>query len=77
LAVLPTFIAGPDLRAGRLKPVLPEYKVFEESALYAVYLPHRHVAAKVRAFVDFCAQRFGPRPQWDQQLDLAKLARAR
>ena len=61
----PTFIVGEDLRAGRLEEVLAEY---EDSRLsvYAVY-PHRqHLSAKVRAFVDFLAERFGPEPYWDR-----------
>ena len=61
----PTFIVGDDLRTGRLEEVLAEY---EDSRLsvYAVY-PHRqHLSAKVRAFVDFLVERFGPEPYWDR-----------
>lgn len=61
----PTFIVGDDLWAGRLEEVLSDY---EDSRLsvYAVY-PHRqHLSAKVRAFVDFLVERFGPEPYWDR-----------
>jgi DNA-binding transcriptional LysR family regulator len=34
-------------------------------ALNAVYPHSRHLSPKVRAFVDFLADRFGPRPYWD------------
>lgn len=64
LALLPTFIIGKDLQAGRLRSVLSEY-VSEERQIYAVYLPNRHLTAKVRAFIDFLARRFGSEPYWD------------
>jgi DNA-binding transcriptional LysR family regulator len=65
IAVLPTFIIGRDLQAGRLRSVLPEY-VPAERHIFAVYLPTRHVSAKVRAFIDFLVARFGPKPYWDE-----------
>ncbi|MEQ8504730.1 MAG: LysR family transcriptional regulator [Rhodospirillales bacterium] len=60
----PTFIVGRDLQAGTLEWVLQE---FEETArsIYAVYPHNRHLSAKVRAFVDFLADRFGDSPPWD------------
>lgn len=64
IAALPTFIAGPSLRAGTLVRVLPEYK-YDEISIHAVWPASRHLSAKVRAFVDFLAERFGPVPYWD------------
>jgi len=64
IALLPTFIAGPDLKAGRLRVILPAYKA-PEIALYAVYPQTRHLSVKVRVFVDFLVARFGGRPYWD------------
>lgn len=64
IAAVPTFISGPSLRAGTLVRVLPQY----ESAglgIHAVWPTGRHLSAKVRAFVDFLAERFGPVPYWD------------
>jgi hypothetical protein len=61
---LPTFIVGRDLQAGTLVSVLDEY-VPQRMALYAAYSHARHLSPKVRAFVDFLSQRFGPRPYWD------------
>ena len=61
----PTFIVGPDLKAGRLKPVLCDF-VPQDSAIYAVYPHRRHLTPKVRAFIDFLAERFGPEPYWDE-----------
>jgi len=64
IALLPTFIIGPALHDGRLKAVLSDY-VPSERHIYAVYLPTRHLAPKVRAFIDFLVKRFSPRPYWD------------
>jgi len=64
IALLPTFIVGPDLQAGVLQVVLPDYTP-AELGLYAVYPPNRQLAAKVRAFIDLLAAHFGPRPHWD------------
>ena len=66
LAVLPTFIVGPDLRAGHLKALLPGWRPFHDSALEAIYLPGRPLPAKLTRFLDFCIERFGPAPYWDE-----------
>jgi len=60
----PTFLIGGDLGAGRLVTVLDDF-ADQALAIYAVYPHRRHLPAKVRAFVDFLAGRFGPRPYWD------------
>jgi DNA-binding transcriptional LysR family regulator len=65
LALLPTFIVGRDLQAGRLRAVLSDY-VPHGSHIHAVYLPTRHLPLKVRAFIDFLRERFGPEPYWDR-----------
>lgn len=65
LALLPTFLIGRDLQAGRLKAVLSEYIPISRH-IYAIYLPTRHLPLKVRAFVEFLHDRFGPTPYWDQ-----------
>jgi DNA-binding transcriptional LysR family regulator len=64
VALLPTFIIGGALKEGRLKAVLSDY-VPSERHIFAVYLPNRHLPPKVRAFIDFLAKRFSPRPYWD------------
>lgn len=65
LALLPTFIIGEALQAGRLRSVLAEYIPLERH-IYAVYLANRHVSAKVRAFIDYLLERLGPQPYWDR-----------
>jgi DNA-binding transcriptional LysR family regulator len=64
VALLPTFIVGRDLKAGRLRAVLSDY-VPSERFIHAVYLPSRHVAPAVRGFIDFLVERFSPSPYWD------------
>lgn len=63
----PTFIVGSDLAEGRLVPLLEEYAL-PPLAVYAVYPSRRHLAAKVRAFVDFVVNAWGEPPPWDAWL---------
>lgn len=63
-----------DLRAGRLKQVLPDYQL-PESAIYAVMPERRMVLPRVRAFVDFLTQHLGKTPPWERCL-ATKSARA-
>lgn len=65
IALLPTFIVGKDLQAGRLQAVLAQY-VPSERNLHALYLQNRHLAAKVRVFIDFLVARFAAPPYWDR-----------
>lgn len=67
VAILPTFIVGRDVQAGRLQAVLSEF-VPTDQHIYAVYLPNRHLSPKVRVFIDFLLERFGPEPYWDRPL---------
>jgi DNA-binding transcriptional LysR family regulator len=64
VALLPSFIAGPDLRQGTLRSFLAEYQA-PPIALYAIYPPTRHLSVKVRLLIDFLVQRFGDTPTWD------------
>ena len=61
----PSFIVGCDLQAGTLEAVLTEYEETHRG-IYAVYPHNRHLSAKVRAFVDFLAERLGEDPEWDR-----------
>lgn len=65
LAVLPSFLIGDDVQNGTLIPVLTAFMP-QDSAVHAVYPHARHLSPKVRAFVDFLAERFGPDPYWDR-----------
>ena len=65
VTLLPTFIVGEDLRAGRLVTVLDDYCP-PDLSINAVYPSRRFLAAKVRVFVDFLVQSFAGQPAWDQ-----------
>ncbi len=68
VALLPTFFVGPDLRAGRLERLLPDWRDAQDSAVHAVYPANRNLSPKVRVFVDYLAERFGEAPYWDDGL---------
>ena len=57
----PTFIAYEYIAAGKLVPVLRDYKVTSYDA-YALYPPTRHLSRRVRHFIDFLATRFEDQP---------------
>jgi len=64
LCLLPSFIAFQSIEAGRLVPVLTTAG-WTGAAGFAVYPPGRHLSVKVRAFVDFLAERFDGIPYWE------------
>jgi DNA-binding transcriptional LysR family regulator len=59
----PDFIVAPEIRAGRLRPLLPQFAP-PRTPIAAVYPSRRHLSPKVRAFVDFLADRFSSGPPW-------------
>ena len=59
----PAFIVGPDVRAGRLVPLLQEF-VPPPVPIYAVYPSRKHLSAKVRQFVEFLLERFSQAQDW-------------
>jgi DNA-binding transcriptional LysR family regulator len=59
----PAFIVGPDVRAGRLVPLLQEFSA-PPLPIYAVYPSRKHLSAKVRLFVDFLVERFAEAADW-------------
>ncbi|MCB1493395.1 MAG: LysR family transcriptional regulator [Rhodobiaceae bacterium] len=66
VAMLPTFIACPFLREGRLVPVLEGWEP-APVGIHAIYAPNRHMAPKVRSFIDFLVEAFGGTPYWDRR----------
>lgn len=67
LAILPTWMVGPDVRRGALQVVFADYQVSPgalDTSIYAVFPYSRHLSPKVRALVDFLVEHFGPRPAW-------------
>jgi DNA-binding transcriptional LysR family regulator len=61
----PTFLVSREIRAGRLVSLALDHPAIEVPGVYAVYPADRRPPAKVRAFIDFLAQRFGSAPPWD------------
>ena len=62
---LPTFVAGPDLKAGNLVQILDSYHI-PDHVFYAVFPERQYLPAKVRAFLDFAVEYFGgDQPYWD------------
>ena len=64
IALLPTFIAGTAIKAGRLVVL----DVGAEAELEFVYVAHpegRRTSAKLRAFIDCLRTAFGDPPYWD------------
>jgi DNA-binding transcriptional LysR family regulator len=67
IALLGTFLAGDDLRAGRLIHVLPEWSL-PDSAIWAVYPSARFLPQKVRVLIDYLVAAFSGVPPWDSGL---------
>jgi DNA-binding transcriptional LysR family regulator len=61
VALLPSFLAAEALRTQALRSFLSEYSA-PPLKLYAIYPPTRHLAVKVRLFIDFLAARFSGSP---------------
>jgi len=63
LTRVPAFAAADELRAGNLQALLCGFES-EMIHVHCVYPHARHLAAKVRAFVDFLARRYAGEPEW-------------
>ena len=57
IGLVPEYVVGEDIRAGRLVEILQPYRL-PDDGIHAVYPHKRHIAAKVRAFIDFLASEF-------------------
>jgi len=60
----PAFIVGPDVRAGRLVPLLQDFEP-PPVPIFAVYPSRKHLSAKVRRFVEFLTERFANAQDWN------------
>lgn len=60
IALLPTFAVDAELRSGALRLVLEDYRLTEEG-IYALTPQGAHPTAKVRALIDFLADRLPAR----------------
>jgi DNA-binding transcriptional LysR family regulator len=73
IALLPTWLTGEAIMAGRLTSLLPEWEALiapgPQRAIWGVYPPKKVVSPKVRVFLSFIEARFGKPPYWDQPDD--------
>lgn len=64
IVLQPTFLVGPDLNAGTLVELMPEYRSIE-LGIYALYPTRKHVSPKVRLLIDFLVESFRKR-RWPE-----------
>jgi len=69
-----TWDVSEELRDGRLKQVLPQYQGLSDVGIYAVYASRRFVPLKIRTFVDYLVNLYGPEPYWDKGLPIPPAA---
>jgi DNA-binding transcriptional LysR family regulator len=69
IALLPTWLTGEAIMAGRLTPLLSDWEALiapgPQRAIWGVYPPKKVVSPKVRTFLSFIEARFGKPPYWD------------
>jgi DNA-binding transcriptional LysR family regulator len=66
IALRSTWDIGAELKSGKLVQVLPAYESSRNVALSAVYPSRQFLPAKVRLFIDYVAELYGPHPYWDR-----------
>ena len=65
LACVPSFVAGASIREGRVIRILQGFET-SPFVVHALYPHSRHLAAKVRALVDFLVERYRGTPHWER-----------
>jgi DNA-binding transcriptional LysR family regulator len=60
----PTFVVYEELQRKKLVRILRDWET-EALTVFAVYPNRKFLPPKVRSFIDFLAERFGPVPYWD------------
>ncbi|WBA10210.1 LysR family transcriptional regulator [Salinivibrio kushneri] len=66
IAYLATYLINEEIEKGELVELLPEWQPCLELPIYIVYPRRKHLAPKVREFVDFMLQEVGDPPIWDR-----------
>ncbi|HEX2135282.1 MAG TPA: LysR family transcriptional regulator [Microvirga sp.] len=74
IALRSTWDVGPELAAGRLTAILPRYRSTSRMGLFAVFPSKDLMPLKVRRFIDFLADLYGPDPYWDRSIETAPAA---
>lgn len=71
--MLPTWLVGAEVAAGRLVPVLTAWQANPgamDTGIHAVYLENRRGVPKVRSFIDLLLARWQPQPPWERGLEI-------
>ncbi|WP_117194682.1 LysR family transcriptional regulator [Rhizobium terrae] len=66
IALRSTWDIGTELKEGRLVRVLPQYEGSRNVAVSAVYPSREHLPSKVRVFIEYLADLYGPVPYWER-----------
>ena len=69
ISINSTWSVYEHLKRGELVQVLPNFPLLADADIWAVYPSSRLLAPKVRAFIDFFAERFSAPTYWDRELD--------
>ncbi len=67
IALLPVWVAGREIQMGLVEVLLPDYRAHPTGfadEVFAVFPPGRNLSAKVRAYVDFIAEKFRTEPDF-------------
>jgi len=67
VCMMPTFLGGDAVRRGELTVILQDFETLEVQ-LYAVYASRKFLPAKIRAFVEYLAEKITDPPYWDYGL---------
>lgn len=62
---LANFVVGPHIRSGELVELFAEEIIADDVPFAIVYTAKRHLAPKVRVFIDHVVEVFSPSPPWD------------
>jgi len=66
IALRSTWDIAQELRDGRLVRVLSQFEGSRDVAVYAVYASRHFLPTKIRVFIDYLSELFGPRPYWEK-----------
>jgi DNA-binding transcriptional LysR family regulator len=61
----PTFLVDSEIRSGTLVPIKLDHEPTALDGIFAAYPANRRPPAKVRATIDFLAEKLGQRPHWE------------
>lgn len=66
IGLIPSYAIADDIRNGRLVPLLQSFET-GTLGVYALYLPNRLLAGKVRSFIDFLVDAFSGDAVWQKE----------